>query len=43
VWLWGVRGDGDNPVVWERENETGVEWTETGEHLDEFLWHFTLV
>ena len=43
VWLWGVRGDGDNPVVWERENEPGVEWTETGECLDEFLWHFTLV
>lgn len=43
VWLWGVRDDGDNPMVWERANDPGADWTETGEHLDEFLWHFTLV
>ena len=43
VWLWGVRETGDNPQVWERENTAGVPWTATGEHLDEFLWHFTLV
>jgi len=43
VWLWGVRDGGDNPPVWERENEPGAEWTETGERLDEFLWHLTLV
>jgi hypothetical protein len=43
VWLWGVPDDGDNPMVWERENTPGADWTETGEHLDEFLWHFTLV
>ena len=42
VWLWGVRDDGDSPLVWERENDPGADWTETGEHLDEFLWHFTL-
>jgi hypothetical protein len=39
----GVRDDGDNPMVWERANDLGADWTETGEHLDEFLWHFTLV
>ena len=43
VWLWGVRDDGDNPMVWERANDPGADWTETGEHLDEFLWDFTLV
>jgi hypothetical protein len=43
VWLWGVRDDGDNPMVWERANDPGADWTETGERLDEFLWHFTLV
>lgn len=43
VWLWGVRDDGGNPLVWERENTPGADWTETGERLDEFLWHFTLV
>jgi hypothetical protein len=43
VWLWGVRDDGDNPMVWERANDPGLEWTQTGERLDEFLWHFTLV
>jgi hypothetical protein len=43
VWLWGVRDSGDNPQVWERENTAGVPWTATGEHLDEFLWHFILV
>jgi hypothetical protein len=43
VWLWGVREDGDNPQVWERENTAGMPWTATAEHLDEFLWHFTLV
>jgi hypothetical protein len=43
VWLWGVRDDGDNPMVWEWENDPGADWTETGERLDEFLWHFTLV
>ncbi len=44
VWLWGVPdGGGGNPLVWERENEPGAAWTETGERLDEFLWHFTLV
>jgi len=43
VWLWGVRDDGDNPMVWERENNPGANWTETRERLDEFLWHFTLV
>lgn len=42
VWLWGVRDKGDNPLVWERENEPGADWTETAERLDEFLWHFTL-
>ena len=43
VWLWGVRDDGDNPMVWERRNDPGTDWTRTGEHLDEFLWHFILV
>jgi hypothetical protein len=43
VWLWGVPDDGGNPPVWERENEPGAGWTRTGERLDEFLWHFTLV
>lgn len=43
VWLWGVPDGGDNPLVWERENEPGASWTQTGERLDEFLWHFTLV
>jgi len=43
VWLWGVPDGGDNPLVWERENEPGAGWTQTGERLDEFLWHFTLV
>jgi hypothetical protein len=43
VWLWGVRDEGDNPLVWERESKQGANWTETGERLDEFLWHFTLV
>lgn len=42
VWLWGVRNDDDNPLAWERENQTGAGWTQTGERLDEFLWHFTL-
>jgi hypothetical protein len=42
-WLWGVPDDGGNPLVWERENEPGEPWTRTGERLDEFLWHFTLV
>jgi len=43
VWLWGVPDGGSNPLVWERENEPGADWTRTGERLDEFLWHFTLV
>jgi hypothetical protein len=43
VWLWGVPDSGGNPMVWERENEPGAPWTPTGERLDEFLWHFTLV
>jgi hypothetical protein len=43
VWLWGVLDGGGNPLVWERENAPGAGWTETGERLDEFLWHFTLV
>jgi hypothetical protein len=44
VCLWGVPdGSGANPPVWERENEPGTGWTQTGERLDEFLWHFTLV
>jgi hypothetical protein len=43
AWLWGVRDDGENPQVWERRNDPGTDWTQTGEHLDEFLWHFTLV
>jgi len=30
VWLWAVRDDSDNPMVWERENESGQPWTETG-------------
>jgi hypothetical protein len=42
VWLWGVPDGGGNPLVWERENEPGAGWTQTGERLDEFLWHFTL-
>lgn len=43
VWLWGVRDVGHNPLVLERENEPGAPWTLTGEHLDEYLWHFLLV
>jgi hypothetical protein len=43
VWLWGVLDGGGNPLVWERENEPGAGWTKTGERLNEFLWHFTLV
>lgn len=43
VWLWGVREGDPNPWVLERENERGEPWTETGERLEEFLWHFTLV
>lgn len=43
VWLWGVRDEVDNPLVWERYNQPGAGWTQTAEHLDEFLWHFTLV
>jgi hypothetical protein len=43
VWLWGVPDSGDNPPVSERENIPGAGWTQTGERLDEFLWHFTLV
>jgi hypothetical protein len=43
VWLWGVRPGDDNPLVLERENEEGRPWTGTGEALDEFLWHFSLV
>lgn len=39
----GVREGDPNPWVLERENEPGESWTETGERLDEFLWHFTLV
>jgi hypothetical protein len=43
VWLWGVPDGSGSPPVWERENEPGASWTRTGERLDEFLWHFTLV
>jgi hypothetical protein len=43
VWRWGVRDESDNPLVWERENELGADWTETRERLDEFLWHFTVI
>jgi hypothetical protein len=43
VWLWGVQGNDGNPLVWERENQPGAGWTQTGERLDEFLWHFTLI
>jgi hypothetical protein len=43
VWLWGVPDGDDNPPVWERENTPGAGWTETGERLDEFLWHFMLI
>lgn len=43
VWLWGVREGDPNPWVLERENEPREPWTETGERLNEFLWHFTLV
>jgi hypothetical protein len=35
-WWTGTDDDGDNPLVRERENEPGADWTETGEHLDEF-------
>ena len=42
-WLWGFRGDDPNPWVLEHENEPGAPWTPTGERLDEFLWHFTVV
>lgn len=43
VWLWGVLDGGGNPLVRERENRPGADWTQTAERLDEFLWHFTLV
>lgn len=43
VWLWGVRDAEDGPLVFERENAPDAQWTDTGEHLAEFLWHFTLV
>jgi hypothetical protein len=43
VWHWGVRDESDNPVVWEKESAAAADWTETGEQLDEFLWHFTVV
>jgi hypothetical protein len=43
MWFWGVRGEDPNPWVLERENEPGTSWTSTGERLDEFLWHFTVV
>ena len=43
VWLWAVRDNGDNPLVWERYNEPGADWAQTQERLDEFLWHFTLI
>ena len=27
IWLWGVRDDDDNPMVWERRNDPGSDWT----------------
>ncbi len=42
VWLWGVPDSGGNPLVWERENQPGADWTPTGARLDEFLCLFML-
>lgn len=38
VWLWAF-GDGDDPDVYERENEQGVPWVAVGERLSTFIHH----
>jgi hypothetical protein len=38
VWHWAY-GSGDDPDVFDRENEPGVPWSPTGASLSEFLVH----
>ena len=39
VWLWATTPDGDDPPVFDRENEDGSPWLRTGERLSTFLLH----
>jgi hypothetical protein len=39
VWEWGVDPDGDDPDVYDRENEPGTAWQRTGVRLSTFLIH----
>lgn len=39
VWLWAVDPHGDDPEVFDRENEPGANWYGTGTRLSHFLVH----
>jgi hypothetical protein len=39
VWLWACDPDGDDPPVYDRENEPGRAWGSTGVRLRQFLVH----
>lgn len=42
VWLWAIDPEGDDPPVFDRENEDGVPWQPTGVPLSTFLLHATV-
>jgi hypothetical protein len=41
VWLW-ARGDGSDPAVYARENESGSQWERVGERPSKFLHHMAV-
>ena len=42
VWLWAY-GEGDDPQVYDRENEDGRAWQPSGVRLSDFLFQMTVV
>jgi hypothetical protein len=42
VWLWAY-GEGDDPSVYDRENEEGRNWQPSGASLSDFLFQMTVV
>ncbi len=42
VWLWAY-GEGDDPHVYDRENEDGRAWQPSGASLSDFLFQMTVV
>jgi hypothetical protein len=41
VWLW-AHGDGSDPAVYARENESGSQWERVGERPSKFLHHMAV-